>query len=119
MNIYIMNRPINTCIFICFLLLILSGHASAEKAKFLYPADKTLISVPEIRIIGKIGNNENINLAIKNKSGEKNITITSADKYFNQTAVCIPVKFDEVPGFPVDQYQPFGNIDDLNYFIDN
>jgi len=66
------------------LFFILPSFVSADEARFIYPANKSLISVPEIRIIGKIGNNNNINLAIKNKSGEKNINITSSDNYFNQ-----------------------------------
>ena len=49
-----------------YAIFISSPVVMAEDAKFIYPADKTVIFVSTVRVIGNAGNKSTVTLSVEN-----------------------------------------------------
>ncbi len=77
-------RQLIICLTLSFTICIIHVQTvKAETAYFIYPADKSVVTVSKIVIIGKTGDNRNHSVSVENRSGKKKHSVTPADKYFN------------------------------------
>jgi predicted CXXCH cytochrome family protein len=81
-----MTKKIQTLIVFTLILsaiIISSPVVMAEDANFIYPANKSVISISKVRIIGKTGDSRNLSLHVENSSGKNKFKLTPAGSYFS------------------------------------